>query len=145
MDGSIRVSTKTKRIEVNDDGECIEIKLGDAAFTNGLVTLIKEAQIAVDELEGGPQDPGDAGAVVGFTEKHAKACSEICGKIDALFRDDVCRKVFGDQSPDLTSLSDFFCQLAGLIQQFEGERRREAGQRIAKYTAKYHQGGGDGE
>ena len=129
MDGSIRVSTKTKRIEVNDDGECIEIKLGDAAFTNGLVTLIKEAQNAVDELEGGPQDPRDTGAVVGFTEKHAKACS----------------KVFGDQNPDLTSLSDFFCQLAGLIQKFEGERRLEAGQRIAKYTAKYHQGGGDGE
>lgn len=43
MDASIRLSTQAKTIEVNDNGDCISLRLGDADFTEKLVALMQEA------------------------------------------------------------------------------------------------------
>lgn len=136
MDASIRVNTGEKKVEVNDNGDYITLKLGDTAFTNTLTQLIKDThKIAVDfdntELGDNPEE------VAAFTEKSAEICSDVMNRIDALFGDETCKKVFGERIPDFTAFTEFFSQIAVLVKKFEGERINESAKRLEKYTAKY--------
>lgn len=138
MDGSIRVKNQTKEIEVNDNGDSIRLQLGNPDFTNRLVTLMNRAHAASGELA--EHTPGSPDEVEEFVRKSAEVCANISAELDAVFDDEVTRKVFGEQTPDFAALSDFFTQIAALINQFEAERRKESEKRIAKYTAKYTNG-----
>lgn len=136
MDASIRVNSSDKQIEVNDDGDYITLRLGDAAFTNGLTQLIKEAQRCATELDAMPS--GDTPEETAkFTEASVEACNQIVEHIDGLFGADTCKKVFGDRTPDFAAFTEFFTQIAALVKKFEEERRMESEKRIAKYVSKY--------
>lgn len=136
MDASIRVNSCDKQIEVNDDGDYITLRLGDAAFTNTLTQLVKDAQHRAVELNKKNPDatPDEAAA---FASENEKMCVQIADRIDGLFGEGTRKKVFGDRVPDFTSITEFFTQIAALVKEFETARAAESAKRIAKYTVKY--------
>lgn len=139
MDASIRVSNQSKQIEVNDNGDCIALRLGDADFTEKLVVLMREASSEAEELSNAL--PGNSpDEILEFTRKSKEACARYAAGIDEVFGDSVCEKVFGGVCPDFAALSEFFTKIAELIKQFETERREESRKRIEKYTKRYARG-----
>ena len=58
-------------------------------------------------------------------------------RVDALFGDEVCRKVFGDIVPSMAAFSDFFDQLAPFMEEYGRERADESRRRVERYTKKY--------
>lgn len=128
MDG-IRVKSGIKRIEVNDDGEYIELHLGDSSFpvryfemTDRVTEKINEMQPRALELDQKYRDAPNAErqrAMCAFSlELHAMIRDEV----DGFFGEGTCRKVFGDIVPTLEMYSDFFEQLKPFFSAYAAER-----------------------
>lgn len=140
----ISVGSTAKKIAVNDAGEYITIDARDQAFMTGLLDLVQDFK----SMEGTYQEGLDkVNAMPTGTEedrvaKCAAACtfnSEVCEglreRVDKLFKDDVCRKVFGPITPGIYEFAEFFEQLAPIVKQAQAERLA----RIRKYTDRYHE------
>lgn len=138
----MRANTGIKTIEVNDQGESIAVNLNDAAMMTEYLSLIGEFEEAskkvaamTADLTGAPEERlqkvKDAAAL------NLEVCTKLKGRVDEVFHDEVCRKVFGDIVPALPSFADFFAQLGALMREFNDERAAESQARIAKYTEKY--------
>lgn len=141
---SLRVNNRIKQIEVNDAGECISIPISDTAFYERFANLMKyfdEKQADIDrrvaELsakypDGGNAEKSDDGEdagrlnvdkLVDEVALYSELCMDICGKLDELFGEGCCRKVFvGIQSPGMELIMDFFEQITPLLNKFAKER-----------------------
>lgn len=144
MSDKISVNSGVKVIEVNDAGETISLPLGDQAFTNGLLELMQLFSVKAGEVAQACKNidiVADASAKAEQLSTAAslnlKVCTEMKERVDALFGDEVCRKVFGDIVPSMTAFSDFFDQLAPFIEEYGREREAKLRQRLEKYTKKY--------
>ena len=150
MSASLRVERQAKKIQVNDQGEYIVLNLDDQQFLPALLELMNdfknlaeknEARIReIEEMPDGTEKEYMTKVEVSAAF-NLEVCKELKQRIDQTFRDDVCRKVFGDIVPSVTAFAEFFDQLGELIQRFTEERRTVQNERVAKYTAKYHQKG----
>lgn len=66
-----------------------------------------------------------------------KVCTEMKERIDALFGDDVCKKVFGNIVPGMAAFSDFFDQLTPFMEEYGRERSEKNRKLVERYTKKY--------
>lgn len=136
--GSLRVDQGIRRIEVNDDGECIEVSLNDPTFFERFASFIgwlekeqKEFEewsgrfretyqdLVIEDLEG---KHINASALEELAAKKVELCRNICGRLDVLFGEDCCRKVFGSILPDENSIADFIEQITPILQKLADER-----------------------
>lgn len=150
MSASLRVERQEKKIQVNDQGEYIILNLDDQQFLSALLELINDFngvaeknEPRVREIEAMPDGTDKermekVGASAAF---NLEVCKDLKQRIDQTFHDDVCRKVFGNIVPGIAAFAEFFDQLGELIKKFAEERRTVQNERVAKYTAKYHQKG----
>ncbi len=137
-DMRISISSSVKKIEVNDQGEYILLPLGDQVFISGLLNLMRKFSESADEVEKAFRTAGeDAGSVSEAVALNLNTCEGIKTEVDALFKDEVCKKVFGDIVPSLTAFSEFFDKLAPFVKKYSDEKARETRERIKKYTGKY--------
>ena len=144
MSDKISVNSGVKVIEVNDQGETISLPLGDPAFTHGLVELMQlfsvkagEVAQACKDIDIGADAAAKAEQISSVASLNLKVCTEMKERVDALFGDDVCKKVFGNIVPGMAAFSDFFDQLAPFIEEYGREREEKLRQRLEKYTKKY--------
>lgn len=136
MDASIRIKSNTKEIEVNDNGDCISLRLGDAEFINRFAEVMRYAQETAGKMSQNVPT-GSSNEVLAFVETSKKECQKIASDIDECFGDEVCKKVFGDCVPDFDLLANFFSQISILIKKFGEERSKERQAYINKHTGKY--------
>ncbi len=122
---SIRVSSGTKKIEVNDDGEFILLPLGDDGFTRGFYNLLNDFQKRAEAVKLTDED------ITGSMDQIVKLNAEIAEKVDGLFGNGTCKKVFGDITPGIDMILDFFFQLLPF---FEDAAKKRA-ERMNKYNA----------
>lgn len=140
MNDSIRISNAPGRkiIEVNDSGDTIVLELGSLKFMGELLTIFKEfgdgAKAISAQLESADERSLDE--ISKIAEQADEACVKIAAKIDGLFGDGTCRKVFGRTDPGIYELTDFLGQVGELIRKF-GAESDEINQKIAKHTEKY--------
>lgn len=127
---SIRVNTDTKYIEVNDDGETIAINLADQSLPARFYDMLedigkkdKETQQKIDDLK--KEDLSE-------NEMHRREADIIRdvglyfkGKMDSIFGEGACRKVFGDIVPGIDLYQDFFAQVTPYFEKFAKERAKK--------------------
>ena len=136
---SFRISTGAKRVEVNDDGECITLNLSDQSFLPRLAAVIGGFNAKLPEYEAHAKE---LDALTAETEQdNFKKLSEISRynekihrdlmtEIDGVFQDEVCRKVFGDIVPAMDMFTEFFDQLSPYVEKFGRERAAK----VSKYS-----------
>lgn len=144
----ITVNSGVKKIQVNDEGECILLPVGDQAFMSELLTLMQDLETIstqqadraaeIDKMPEGTQKE-DVEKAAAVAASNLEICNKIKTRVDETFHDEVCRKVFGNITPSILAFSEFFDQLGAIISEYMGERKAESQRRIAKYTAKYHE------
>ncbi|AWY06827.1 MAG: tail assembly chaperone protein [Caudoviricetes sp.] len=133
----IRVNTGAKRIEVNDNGDCIVLNFADSSFVDRFFAMYDRIRRRADEAV--PQaEEIDAQHQAG-SEDHIRAAAalyrklheDIAEDIDGFFGPDTCKKVFGDIVPSIELYDDFFQQLMPYFKEFGEERAK----RLSKYSA----------
>ncbi len=142
-DANIAISTGTKVIGVNDNGDTIRLPLGDQAFTHGFLKLMQElsdkAQEVAEQIkavkEGTSADKVAQLSTV--ADLNLTICQQMKERTDAVFADEVCRKVFGDIVPGLDAFSEFFEKLSPFVLEYQENMRNKSEERIKKYTEKY--------
>ncbi len=119
----IRVDNGAREIEVNDKGECIQVFLDDGAFMRkfaGVLEYFEEKSAELQKWEeeqkkNYPHKEGEMASteeIVVSTEKYDGLCRETCAKLDELFGEGCCRKVFGENSvPGIKVIGSFFVQM----------------------------------
>lgn len=137
----IRVNTGVKRIEVNDNGDYITLSLNDNDFLDRFFGLYDDLQRMADEYTGRENAIREKHAAGGeavmdgiLKETYAlytEAGKSMKPKIDGLFGEGTCKKVFGDITPTFDLYIDFFEQLTPYLQEFAKEKT----QRMSKYSA----------
>lgn len=135
---SIRVNTGAKKIEVNDEGECITLNFGDQTFPTRFFAMRDEIEAKFPEFNAKFQEIDKAGL---DEMEYAKAVAQMnleiheffASKIDGLFGAETCRKVFGDIVPGLELYADFLDKISPFFQAYGQEKAR-------KLTAKYNAG-----
>lgn len=122
---SIRVSSGVKEIEVNDKGERISLTLGSNKFIQDFYLLLDDFQKRYDAAKLTEEDvPGSMNKLV-VLEK------ETANKIDQLFGDNTCMKVFGNTSP----ASDFIMEFLFELLPFFEESAKKRSEKLNKYNA----------
>ena len=136
--GSLRVNNGVKRIEVNDQGECIEISANDANFYDRFAEMLRWLNAEEDKISAFEKEQAEKYGSENTTDRLLdevkrvttlyKECAE---RIDMIFGKDTCRKVFGNIVPDEILIGDFLDQITPIISKLAQER----GQRFqAKYN-----------
>lgn len=108
-----------RRIQVNDNGEYIELPMADASFPNRFYDfadkMIKRYQNAaegkIDLMESTEQ-----------LLKLEELSRESMKDIDTLLGEGTCGKVFGNMVPDGYAIISFFEQLTPYVKKFGNER-----------------------
>ncbi len=129
----IRVDNGAREIEVNDKGECIQVFLDDAAFMQRFADVLKYFENKHAELEKKDADQRgkyqckdsdkvSADDIMDFTEMYASLCTDTCAKLDELFGEGCCRKVFGEGNiPGIKVIGSFFTQMSGEMERLRTE------------------------
>jgi hypothetical protein len=143
---SLRINSQAKRIKVNDSGEFITLNFGDQRFIPELLALMEELNSAqpgniarsaeIDAMPEGTREESLA-KIAASAAFNLELCTRMKCRVDEIFRDDVCRKVFGDVVPSLDAFYEFFDQLGEVIRGFKRELDEDLQKRIGRYTDKY--------
>lgn len=138
MTDSIRVQRAGEKIEVNDAGEYITLDLYDVGFMGRTLGLIKQFEDSAKSLsaqaEAASRESVDE--IRELARKSDEECGALAAKIDEVFGADACRKIFGERTPGLYELADFFGQIGALIKKYGDERVEKYKEKYAKYDKK---------
>lgn len=131
----LRVDSGTKKIEVNDDGEYIEIPMNDASFFDRYADILKYFDEKNDDIEKKanaisekyPEKEDESEINVDMicdsVKLYAELCRDTCAQLDKLFGDGCCRKVFvGIENPSIELIGDFFEEITPFLQKYAQER-----------------------
>ena len=133
----IRVSTSVKRIEVNDNGDYIELNFSDNSFPDRFYAMLESIQGRADDVQAKAAELeekyGKDKDVLARNQAglYRKFHEEIMGDVDALFGPETCKKVFGDIVPGIELFDDFFTQLTPFFEEYGKERAAK----LNKYSA----------
>ncbi len=143
MSEKISIGSTAKKIAVNDAGEYISFDARDQAFMTELLDLVQNFkgmeqvyQEGLDRINAMPTGTEEerVAKCAAACKFNSDVCEDLRQRVDKLFKDDVCRKVFGPITPGIYEFAEFFEQLAPIVKQAQEERAA----RIRKYTARYH-------
>lgn len=142
MSESIRIERHEKRVEVNDKGECIVFRVSDPSFISALLDLAgnfeefhKQQSEKIKQIE--ESKDGEKNTIQAAVNLNLELSQQMAGKINALFDEDACKKIFGSDTPSLVMLADFFEQIEPLVKKFAEEENAYSQQRVRKYSQKY--------
>lgn len=120
-ENKIRVTTGIE-IEVNDNGDTIRINAEDTSFIDRFFALVEDMEKMADHAK------TEEISNMSDREKIKWSISEthkIMEKIDELFGENTCNKVFGDIVPSYFILSEFFEQLIPITEKYADERNKK--------------------
>lgn len=126
----LRIQRESIKIDVNDQGEFIELPLDDESFPKRVYALLENFQAKQEELNNQLEEIND------ITDGQAIDLNEeihlfFKGEIDRVFGAETCRKVFGDITPSVGLLSQFFEQIEPYFEQFKQKKTAK----LSKYSA----------
>lgn len=128
--GSINVDNGIRRVKVNESGEFIQFSINDSTFFDRFAEFLLWIEGKEKELEQFGEDNKDAdvrntSVINMLVKKRTETYRECCKRLDILFGEGCCRKVFGsDIVPDDLLISDFIEQITPIIEEL-GKQRNE--------------------
>lgn len=136
--GELRVDNGLRKVKVNDQGEYIEFSVNDSTFFDRFADLLawvtkKHREIERHEAENvkslrdteedeAEQSDFDAEVIRDLAKRRTEFYRECCQKLDILFGEGCCRKVFGDVVPDDLLIEDFLEQITPILEKLGKER-----------------------
>lgn len=142
-DATIMIDAGTKVIGVNDNGETILLPLGDQEFTRSFLKLMQElsdkAQKVAEQIKAVKEDTSTdkVAQLSTVADLNLTICQQMKERVDAVFADEVCRKVFGDIVPGLDAFSEFFEKLSPFVLEHQKNMRDKSEEHVRKYTERY--------
>lgn len=153
---AIRANTGLTEIEVNDNGDKIQFSISDNVFLAGFSDFTKwflESKDKVDKLRGqsgGVAETDDIEKSLSNFESVFSAQEELSkqtlDKLEDMFGEGTCEKIFGDISPTFVCVADVVFQLMAEISEitkkdtlfYESKysRNRKGARSIPEFTQK---------
>lgn len=132
----IRIQRNVKRIEVNDNGDILELDFDDLnlpyAFY-GMIKKFKDDRVRfTKELAEKIKDMSDEETADAFVAAERELNIYMRDAIDKVFGEGTCRKVYGDILPSVEMHMQFFDALRPYFEE-EAKRRQE---KMNKYSAR---------
>lgn len=133
----IRVITSVKKIEVNDNGEYIELNFSDNSFPDRFYSMLENVQSRANDLQDQAAELEEKYGSDKFALEAQQAAlyrhvhEDIMVEVDALFGPETCKKVFGDIVPGIELFDDFFTQLTPYFEEYGKDRIAK----LSKYSA----------
>ncbi len=124
----IRIQRNVKHIEVNDNGEFITLDFNDQSLPYRFVQTMKDIYAKQQEFEKKLADGDNMYTVIELEHEINLYFKE---KIDLLFGEDTCRKVYGDILPSIEMHIDLLNQLTPYFEEYTKMRR----EKMNKYNA----------
>lgn len=126
----LHVDNGLRKIKVNDSGEYIEVSVNDSTFFDRFADLLvwlgaKEKEVVQFSEEHKTDDTTNPEAIRELVRKRTEAYRDCCQRLDILFGEGCCRKVFGDVVPDDILIMDFLDQIAPVIEELGRERNKK--------------------
>lgn len=132
----IRIQRNVKRIEVNDNGDVLELDFDDLNLPYRFYAMIKsfetDREKFTKELAEKIKDMSDEESADAFIEAECELNKYMRDAIDKVFGEGTCRKVYGDILPSVEMHMKFFDALRPFFE--EEARRRQA--KMNKYSAR---------
>lgn len=132
MENKIRVGSGIRRIEVNDNGECIMLPVSDDNFTVQFYRLMDGISRQAKEI--GESEPEDITGQIDAVEKIIAIEKDTKRKVEELFGEGTCHKVFGDVLPSMDLFVEFFGSLVPFFEEYKKERIGKMGKYGANRT-----------
>lgn len=145
--GELRVDNGLRKIGVNDEGDYIEVSVNDSTIFDRFADMLswitrKEADIDRISEEYGKKlaevsadaEDGDADRlpvhhvdiISEVVKMRTDLYREVCQRLDILFGEGCCRKVFGSNIvPDDLLIMDFLEQITPIIEKLGKERNKK--------------------
>ena len=125
----LRIDNGKKKIEVNDNGDYIEFSVGDYGFIEEFGKFAEWMQ----QQENNKMEPSEntVDGAMEMLRKKKEICQEACKRIDKLFGEGTCKKVFGDISPDEYMIAEFAEAILALMNKFGKERKQSIGNKYS--------------
>lgn len=132
----IRIARNVKRIEVNDDGEFIDLDFDDLNLPYRYYAMLKRfekdrAEFS-RELSEKLKGKNAAESTEELVEAERRLNIYFRDAIDEVFGEGTCRKVYGDLLPSIEMHLQFFDALRPYFEE-EAQRRQ---QKMSRYSAK---------
>ena len=125
---SLRIDNGVRIIEVNDDGDTINLNLGDSEFQkkgteiyNALTEKIKIMEAITEETDENLQKIED------IRKSMVKSIDDWIGK-------DTCKKVFGNISPSLDLITIFISEIIPFFEEYNDNREKRTQKVMSKYN-----------
>ena len=132
----IRIARNVKRIEVNDEGEFIELNFDDLNLPYKYYAMLKRFEKDrvkfTEELTESVKGKNSEESAAEFVEAERRLNIYFRDAVDEVFGEGTCRKVYGDILPSVDMHMQFFDAIRPYFEE-EAERRR---QKMNKYSAK---------
>lgn len=132
----IRITRNIKRIEVNDQGECIVLDFDDLnlpyRYYNMLRKMEQDRIKFNDELAEKLKGKTDEEATAELIEAERRLNIYFRDAVDEVFGEGTCRKVYGDILPSIDMHMQLFDELRPYFEE-EAKRRRE---KMNRYSAR---------
>lgn len=150
-DGGAKISVdrRERRIAVNDEGGYIILPVGNPEFIASLLELLTDFdEKAAQQHERAREIEQMPDGTTKETLERLNAAAQLnltisrdmAQRVNGLFGEDACRKVFGTDAPSLYAFADLFDQLTPYIRQFAEEEAAASQERVRKYSEKYKGG-----
>lgn len=126
----LQVDNGLRRIKVNVDGDYIEVSVNDSTFFDRFADLLvwigdKEKELNQYSEKHKTDNLEDMEVIREFVRKRTETYQECCQRLDLLFGEGCCRKVFGNIVPDDLLIMDFLEQLTPAIEALGKERNKK--------------------
>lgn len=132
----IRIQRNVKRIEVNDNGDVLELNFDDLNLPYRFYAMLKKIEIdrekftkdLAEKIKGMP----DKETAAAFVDAERDLNVYMRDAIDEVFGEGTCRKVYGDILPSVEMHMQLFDALRPFFE--EETQRRQA--KMSKYSAR---------
>lgn len=118
---SIRVS-KGIEVEVNDNGDTITMNVESAEFVNEFYALLDKFENLADKARSDEYKAMDTREKLTVIVQGTK---DVLASIDSIFGDGASRKIFGDATPSLYIIADYFEKITPIIRKYAEQRRSD--------------------
>lgn len=140
---SLCIDNGLKEIKVNDAGECIEFSVNDSGFYKRFTEFVQwfkeqdgrqEINDLREKVKVDKKDEGSESLEEFYDASNIQyaICKEACEKIDSIFGQESCRKVFGNIVPDLLTIANFLEAVTPFIDKYIKERNQAINKKYSK-------------
>lgn len=120
----IRIARNVKRIEVNDNGEFIELDFDDQSLPHRFMETMKDIYAKKQEfdIKIANDDEKNINSII---DLEYEVNLYFKAKIDILFGEGTCRKVYGDILPSVDMHIELLTQLLPYFEEYAKKRREK--------------------